>query len=150
MHVHIPTGLCTHLHTCIHTHNSYKHTYMHTPHIQTHTHMHIPITSICTYPTHVPHVRSPLQSSTDLALSIKVLSCRVMLGPSLLVHMGGTMKIKLSWTLSYSGRKVPWGQSQEVDLSHEKELGWCSHVGAQDWRVVHRHPSSLRGPRLQI
>ena len=60
------------------------------------------------------------------------------------------MKIKLSWTLSYSGRKVLWGQSQEVDLSHEKELGWCTHVSTRDWRAVHRHPSGLRGPRLQI
>lgn len=138
-----------HMHTYTHIHTN---THRHTPHIQTHTHthMHIPIACICTNPTHIPHVCSPSQSSTDLALSIKVLSCRVMLGPPILVHMGGTMKIKLSWTLSYSGRKVLWGQSQEVDLSHEKELGWCTHVSTQDWRAGHRHPSGLRGPRLQI
>ena len=43
-----------------------------------------------------------------------------------------------------------WGQSQEVDISHEKELGWCMHVGTQDCGAVHRHPSGLRGPRPQI
>ena len=41
MHVHISTGICTHLHTCIPTHTFIQtHTYRHTPHIQTHTHTH--------------------------------------------------------------------------------------------------------------
>ena len=58
MHVHIPTGICTHLHTCIRTHTFIQtHTYLHTPHIQTHTHTH---THTRTYPSHAyahtPHM----------------------------------------------------------------------------------------------
>ena len=133
--MHTPVHMHTHTHSNTHTHT---HTHVHTHHML----MHTPQTCTTHYVV--------LPSLAQTWLSPLFLSCRVMLGPPFLVHMGGTMKIKLSWTLSYSGRKVLWGQSQKVDLSHEKELGWCTHVGAQDWRAVHRHPSGLRGPHLLI